>query len=1115
VISIIILTFNKLNFTRQCLESINARTHGVEFEVIVVDNASSDETPQFLQEFAITQPNVKLFLNETNLGFAAGNNQGAAAASGDTIVFLNNDTVVTEGWLDGLLRVLEDHTVGMVGPVTNEIGNESCIEVDYSDLEDMPDFARRYTLSHAGQHFEIDVLAFFCVALRREVFEEIGPLDEQFGVGLFEDDDYAMRLKQQGYKLSCTEEVFIHHVGSGSFSLLGLTNYWKLFDANRKKFETKWGIEWEPHLKRPELLPKQVRQMVDSTSWHVSMIAELRQQRQDLEQQVALQQQQLEDRQKQLQATEQALEHANVQVRTLTDIYASRSWKFIQFLRRIRLALAPEGSRRERFLLRLFQLPHRISQALTPPHISWYAYFFQRYQRDRRAICTDDLSTIQCPTQRDLVSIVLPVYNGADYLAEAIESVLNQTYSSFELIIVDDGSTDDTPQLIAEFAAQDTRIRVISQENQRLPRALSNGFQAARGEFLTWTSADNRLKPEFVERLVDCLRRHPKWEFIYANQDIIDERGAPLRSSDWFIHYQEPPGSEHVMLPIDPLELNVYSNNYVGGAFMYRDRAAALIGDYSPRRFGIEDYDYWMRVNALLTLQHADFTDPVYEYRFHEASLTSQDAQLGITRNRVRLMTFDDFRRDFYLTPLIWWIESGDQPEAAWLIKELRQRIIEAGHLIYEQVVPDPSLLPPCWIPIVKVRVADPSNIDPYDPSAGGIQPQAIPPIDIMEVLVTPSSKDQSETVALAGPNSQFLIRNSDLPTLFTAIDILARGHYLDQIEALAENPPPPVYKASVVICTYRRGAALAESLRSVAQQSFPAPDFEIIVVNNDPADETVENVVDSLRRESFAGNPAQLKHLHCPLKGLSFARNAGIAAAVGEVVCFLDDDAIARPDWLEQIWQSFCDHPQAGVIGGLIRLNIPQPRPSALKPGWEKFWSEYLPGYGQPTVVTNWWELPWGANWCARRKALLEIGGFRSRYGRRGSDFGGGEELVAARLIQALGYQVVVNPSAEVLHLPDPRRFTWKHVWRTIRAGKRNQYFEQIDLYLPMELSLRYFAHNQANYIKTFFRPKSAYYHRLEAAWYSWIEFSLTFRWLGDRLARLRRRSSFIVRDD
>jgi GT2 family glycosyltransferase len=79
------------------------------------------------------------------------------------------------------------------------------------------------------------------------VFEEVGPLDERFGIGMFEDDDYALRLKAKGYRILCAEDVFIHHWGRTSFSKLDQAAYQQLFEENRRKFETKWGLEWQPH----------------------------------------------------------------------------------------------------------------------------------------------------------------------------------------------------------------------------------------------------------------------------------------------------------------------------------------------------------------------------------------------------------------------------------------------------------------------------------------------------------------------------------------------------------------------------------------------------------------------------------------------------------------------------------------------------------------------------------------------------------------------------------------------------------------------------------------------------------------------------------------------------
>ena len=249
-VSVIVVTYNNLAYTRQCLDSLERFSDWSGLEIIVVDNASHDGTPEFLREWAVQAASRQVILNPDNRGFAAANNQGLAAASGEYLILLNNDTCVTRGWVRGLLTHLRrDPEVGMVGPVTNNIGNEARIDSDYDDMAAMAAFAADYTARHAGRAFDLPTLAFFCVAMPRSTYERVGPLDEDFGIGFFEDDDYCRRVDAAGLRCVCAEDVFVHHQLSASFDLLKLDRRQALFERNKLIYEKKWG-PWQPHTYR-------------------------------------------------------------------------------------------------------------------------------------------------------------------------------------------------------------------------------------------------------------------------------------------------------------------------------------------------------------------------------------------------------------------------------------------------------------------------------------------------------------------------------------------------------------------------------------------------------------------------------------------------------------------------------------------------------------------------------------------------------------------------------------------------------------------------------------------------------------------------------------------------
>ena len=250
MVSVIVVTYNNLEFTRACLSSLDKNTDHDFLEIIVVDNNSSDDSAAFLKEWVAGASNRKLILNADNRGFAAANNQGLVVAAGDYLVLLNNDTYVTPGWVRTLFRHLQrDPSIGLIGPVTNNIGNEAKIDIHYQNMEEMVEVSGEYVRRHLGQTFPLHTAAFFCVMFSRSLYEKVGPLDEAFGRGFFEDDDYCRRIEQIGLRVVCAEDVFIHHHLSASFNKLKSADRQALFEQNKLIYEAKWG-KWTSHAYR-------------------------------------------------------------------------------------------------------------------------------------------------------------------------------------------------------------------------------------------------------------------------------------------------------------------------------------------------------------------------------------------------------------------------------------------------------------------------------------------------------------------------------------------------------------------------------------------------------------------------------------------------------------------------------------------------------------------------------------------------------------------------------------------------------------------------------------------------------------------------------------------------
>ena len=211
--SVIVPCVNGLRWTRECLQALARHTRSP-YEIIVVDNASTDGTGAWAR-----REGARVIRNRRNEGFAKAINQGSAVARGRWLVWLNNDVVVTRGWIERLIACAErSPRIGAVGPCTDlTVGPQLVGAPQFKDAAQLSVFSEAWALQNAGQVRTVGWLTGFCFLVKREAFERVGLLDERFGLGTYEEFDYCLRLRQAGYELALARDVFVRHHGHKSF----------------------------------------------------------------------------------------------------------------------------------------------------------------------------------------------------------------------------------------------------------------------------------------------------------------------------------------------------------------------------------------------------------------------------------------------------------------------------------------------------------------------------------------------------------------------------------------------------------------------------------------------------------------------------------------------------------------------------------------------------------------------------------------------------------------------------------------------------------------------------------------------------------------------------------
>ncbi len=226
-------------------------------------------------------------------------------------------------------------------------------------------------------------------------------------------------------------------------------------------------------------------------------------------------------------------------------------------------------------------------------------------------------------SKRPRVSIILPVYNGQRYIETSVKSLLSQSYKDFELIIINDGSTDKTEQIIRQI--HDSRLKIISRPNKGLVKTLNEGIQQAKGEFIARQDADDLSLPDRLEKQITFLDSHKQVGLVGTNYTIIDEQDADLVTTDIFTH------------PDDLSVAEIISNQYGHGSIVMRNALVRKAKGYDARVGHVEDYDLFIRMSRLAKI--ANLPESLYKWRRNPVGIslsndTLQQEQAFAIRDR-------------------------------------------------------------------------------------------------------------------------------------------------------------------------------------------------------------------------------------------------------------------------------------------------------------------------------------------------------------------------------------------------------------------------------------------------------------------------------------------------
>ncbi|MCU7495313.1 MAG: glycosyltransferase [Ignavibacteria bacterium] len=592
-VSIIILTFNGFEFNKECISSILKHTKQ-KYELIVVDNASSDATVGYLEKLQKEHKNIKVIFNGTNLGFPAAINQALKAASGNYVLIANNDIVVTEGWLKRMLEVAEsDARTGIVGPISNLVsGIQMDKDAKYKTIPEMHSYAKKVRKQNAGETLEYLRVSFLCTLIKKEVIDIIGGLDERFSPGNFEDDDFCLRSHIAGYRTVVAKDVFIHHYGSKSFRADGYEKYAQLIRLNEKKFLDKWGASIdEIWLEKKNVIERSICFPIHRDEFMESYKRAL------------------------VHFFDGEYELAERALKRLIEIYEKKAsagvldeyGNALNLYGNICLKKKDLKKARGYFERELELKPASVSGSLGLGEVFFasgnykearemFLIALEKDPKDSSAIAGLAKANGRLGLNGDRevkVSAIVSVYNCEKFIRGCLEDLVAQTLykkGELEIVIVNTGSVQNEDKVIREFKSKYYNINYIKvDERETIYQAWNRGIKAAKGKYITNANTDDRHRKDALEVLSGLLDQNEEFDLVYSDLYVTEKENENFEAATISGKLKRPAyAPEHLLIAC-----------LMGPQPMWRKRVHEKAGYFDESLKSASDYEFWCRMAFL------------------------------------------------------------------------------------------------------------------------------------------------------------------------------------------------------------------------------------------------------------------------------------------------------------------------------------------------------------------------------------------------------------------------------------------------------------------------------------------------------------------------------------